>query len=114
MGSRVQLANYFGIAQVPSRIHSRVMRNRGSPAAFNRKRILRLFILSICLSLSSRGLAQNVQHLSVTVPGGMPGTPLITGINVGTNSVTVTWDGPSGYYQLFENLSLTNQNWKPV
>jgi hypothetical protein len=56
------------------------------------------------------GHAQNVQHLSVTVPGGMPGeTNFITGITVASNGVTVTWDGPAGYYQLF-----AQQTNKPV
>src|SRR5436190_13215077 len=75
-----------------------------------------LFIsaLLICLIVTSSALAQSVQHLSITVPGGMPGRPLITGVNVSSNSVTVTWDGPSGYYQLFQNLSLTQTNWQPV
>src|SRR5262245_40573331 len=48
--------------------------------------------------------AQNVQHLTITQPGGMPSRPVIMGIFRGSNSVTVTWDGPSGYYQLFQNL----------
>ncbi|HWV98919.1 MAG TPA: cytochrome c family protein [Candidatus Acidoferrum sp.] len=50
--------------------------------------------------------AQSVQHLSVPQPGGMPGRPVVTGIQQTTNSVTVTWDGPSGYYQLFQAKGL--------
>ena len=46
--------------------------------------------------------AQNVQHLSTPQPGGMPGAPVMTGIAVSATNVTVTWDGPAGYYQLFQ------------
>jgi hypothetical protein len=59
-------------------------------------------------------MGQSVQHLSITVPGGMPGQPILTGVLHDTNSVTVTWDGPSGYYQLFEKLSLTDPNWRAL
>jgi hypothetical protein len=58
--------------------------------------------------------AQDVQHLRITRPGGMPGLPVITGIERVTNGVSVTWDGPSGYYQLFQKLGLTDPNWHPV
>jgi hypothetical protein len=58
--------------------------------------------------------AQNVQHLSIPVSGGMPAVPIITGINLVTNGVTVTWDGPSGYYQLFEAQSSNNPVWKAL
>lgn len=57
--------------------------------------------------------AQNVQHLSTNLPGGMPGTPVITGINLVSNGLKVTWDGPSGYYQLFEAAS-TNEAWRAL
>ncbi|MDO8624669.1 MAG: hypothetical protein Q7R47_01195, partial [Candidatus Diapherotrites archaeon] len=46
--------------------------------------------------------AQNVPHLTTTHPGGMPGLPVVTGIQKVTNGLQVTWDGPSGYYQLFQ------------
>jgi hypothetical protein len=54
-----------------------------------------------------------VQHLSITQPGGMPGLPVVTGIHVTNNAVTVTWEGPSGYYQLFEKSSL-NGTWQAL
>jgi hypothetical protein len=59
-------------------------------------------------------LGQSVQHLSITQAGGLPGQPLITGILPATNGVTVTWDGPSGYYQLQEKTSLTDPNWQAL
>jgi hypothetical protein len=49
--------------------------------------------------------AQDVQHLSITNAGGMPGAPTLTGVTLLTNGVSVTWDGPAGYYQLFEKPS---------
>lgn len=51
--------------------------------------------------------AQLVQHLSVAKPGGMPGVGMITGVTRTTTNMTVTWDGPAGYYQLFERPSST-------
>ena len=53
--------------------------------------------------------AQNVQHLSVTVPGGMPGIPTLTSIQRSTNGVSLTWDGPTGYYQVFEKITLAGK-----
>ena len=58
--------------------------------------------------------AQNVQHLSVTQPGGMPGWPILTGIQQVTNGVNVTWDGPSGYYQLYQAQSLKDAKWVAI
>jgi cytochrome c554/c'-like protein len=55
--------------------------------------------------------AQNVQHLTITQPGGMPGLPVMTGIQRVTNGVTVTWDGPSGYYQVLQKVHLKDSKW---
>jgi len=55
--------------------------------------------VSLCQTAAVRG--QSIQHLSTTQPGGMPGQ-------------TVTWDGPSGYYQLFEKAGLTDPNWRAL
>src|SRR5258708_34185537 len=72
-------------------------------------------ILTVCFFVisTSPAIAQNVQHLTITQPGGMPGLPVVTGIERGTNQVTVTWDGPSGYYQLFHK-GLADSKWQPV
>jgi hypothetical protein len=58
---------------------------------------------------SSHG--QQVQHLNITQPGGMPAQPLVTDVIPGTNRVGVTWSGPPGYYQLFEKQSLSDPVW---
>ena len=57
--------------------------------------------------------AQDAQHLAITQPGGMPGLPSMMAQRV-TNGVSVTWFGPSGYYQLFQKLGLENGKWQPV
>ncbi|MGA2555894.1 MAG: multiheme c-type cytochrome [Verrucomicrobiota bacterium] len=56
--------------------------------------------------------AQSVQHLSLPQKGGMPGVPVVTGISRGSNGVSITWDGPPGYYQVFQSGSLTNAKWQ--
>jgi len=75
-----------------------------------------VFILVIAsfLMTKSHVSAQEVQHLSITVPGGMPGIPVMTGVSRAPNGVKVTWDGPSGYYQLYQKLGVTNQSWQKV
>ncbi|HZR17741.1 MAG TPA: multiheme c-type cytochrome [Verrucomicrobiae bacterium] len=47
-------------------------------------------------------------------PGGLPGQPILTGVIPWTNGVSVTWDGPAGYYQLFEKSSLTDPSWRAL
>ena len=73
------------------------------------------FVLSLSAFslLLSRASAQNVQHLTITQPGGMPGAPIVMGAQLGTNGVTVSWDGPSGYYQLFQK-GINETKWQPV
>ena len=58
--------------------------------------------------------AQAVQHLGITQPGGMPGVPVMTGIQRLTNGVSVTWYGPHGYSQLFQTPGLEHLAWQPV
>jgi hypothetical protein len=76
-------------------------------------------LFSVALALCGfllAGTQTNAQevHLNIPVPGGMPGRPIMTGITGGTNSVTMTWDGPSGYYQLYQKLGLGGQPWQAV
>lgn len=58
--------------------------------------------------------AQNVQHLTIIEPGGMPGLPVMTGIQRATNGIKITWDGPSGYYQLWQRTNLLKSSWLTV
>jgi len=56
-------------------------------------------------------MAQQVVHLAITQPGGMPGLPVMTGIKRVTNGVQVTWDGPSGYYQVYQKSNRLTAPW---
>ena len=71
-----------------------------------------LAALGVVTGLSAA--AQGVQHLSITQPGGMPGLPVMTGIQQTTNGVQITWDGPSGYYQVWHKVNLTDSIWLAV
>src|SRR5262245_45944723 len=71
--------------------------------------LVTIFSFSHCLSAR----AQDVQHLTITQPGGMPGKPVIMSVGSDSNSTTVTWDGPSGYYRLFKRPT-ANAVWKPL
>lgn len=70
--------------------------------------VLALFLFGVAATS-----AQTVQHLGIVQLGGMPGRPVMTGIQPGSNSVTLTWDGPSGYYQVFKKAG-PNALWQPV
>jgi hypothetical protein len=87
----------------------------------NRAKILQalpvsLFILTAggWFLAGSSALAQNVQHLTITQPGGMPGLPVVTGIEKNTNGFSVLWDGPPGYYQLYQKSTLQDAQWQAV
>ena len=56
-------------------------------------------------------VSQTVPHQIVTVPGGAPGAPVMTGINRLTNGVGLTWDGPAGYYQVFQKSNSLTAPW---
>jgi Cytochrome c554 and c-prime len=77
-----------------------------------RRTVVLLVALAVVAGLSAG--AQGVQHLSITQPGGMPGMPVLTGIQRTTNGVQITWDGPSGYYQIWHKIHLTDSTWLTV
>ena len=70
-------------------------------------------LIALCLVGTLAG-AEEVQHLRITVPGGLPGLPVMTGIERTITGAKVTWDGPSGYYQLYQQLGLTSPTWQKV
>jgi hypothetical protein len=72
-----------------------------------------LFIAAVAgiLCIASSLMAQSVQHLSTIQPGGMPGLPVMGVIELQTNGVQVTWDGPSGYYQLYQKSNSLTAPW---
>jgi len=73
------------------------------------------FVVTLALAaLVGAGLplaAQQVQHLTITQPGGMPGLPVMTGITQLTNGMQLSWAGPSGYYQVFQKSNSLNAAW---
>jgi hypothetical protein len=73
---------------------------------------------ALALAISCAGAlplaAQTVQHQIITVPGGSPGMPVMTGINKWTNGISLTWDGPPGYYQVFEKSNSLLAAWVPL
>src|ERR1035441_8895762 len=76
--------------------------NRARALASNRTPWLVPAVAAIFFTASSMMMAQQVVHLAITQPGGMPGLPVMTGIKHVTNGANVTWDGPSGYYQVYQ------------
>jgi hypothetical protein len=58
--------------------------------------------------------AQDLPHLTSIQPGGMPGLPLMLGVQPVTNGLEVTWYGPSGYYQLYQTTGLKTPAWQSV
>jgi hypothetical protein len=55
--------------------------------------------------------AQPVQHLGTTQPGGMPGLPIMGNTVRLTNGMQITWDGPSGYYQVYQKSNSLSAPW---
>ena len=87
--------------------------NSASASVVERAFVLILAMAGFLLAGWS-GEAQGVQHLSLVQPGGMPGMPVMTGIQQATNGFTLTWDGPSGYYHLYQKSRLQTGSWQAV
>lgn len=85
-----------------------------SPRFFSvRAWILCVLILPGSLTFNWSGTAGEVPHLSILQPGGMPGLPIMTGATRTTNGFEITWDGPSGYYRVYQK-SDSGTNWTVV
>lgn len=78
------------------------------------KDILCILALIATLGVKATAEAQEVQHLTVTQPGGFPGLPVMTGVEQVTNGVQVKWEGPSGYYQVFQKSGLATGVWQRI
>jgi hypothetical protein len=74
-------------------------------------RLLFISTLAVFFFTTATLLSQPVQHLSTIQPGGMPGLPVMGGIEKLTNGVQITWDGPSGYYQIYQKSNSLNAPW---
>ena len=79
-------------------------------------RTTRVLLLNLAMAFgtvpSGPVKAQSAQHQVIIQPGGIPGLPVMTGVARVTNGVSVTWDGPSGYYQLLQKQSLRDASWQ--
>lgn len=64
------------------------------------------------LLAGSLALAGDAQHLNITQPGGMPGWPVLTEFQHTNNLAHLTWDGPSGYYQVYQATNLAHPIWQ--
>lgn len=73
-----------------------------------------ILALAACVWSGPIARAQGVSHLPTPQPGGMPGLPVMTGMQSVTGGVSVTWFGPSGYYQLYQKQTLADAKWKTV
>ena len=78
------------------------------------RRLIRGLVLVILVASGWAAAAQNVAHLTVTQPGGMPGAAVMTGIDKTTNGVHISWYGPPGYYQVFKAGSPAAKTWQAV
>ena len=70
-------------------------------------------LLLLCVCLGSTVSAQNQPHLNRLVRGGMPGLPILTGIELTTNGLRLTWEGPPGYYRIEYRTNLQG-SWRPL
>jgi hypothetical protein len=71
-------------------------------------RRLPLWLALIIVATATDSMAEEAGHLSRPFLGGMPGLPVITGISRETNGLKLTWDGPSGNYQLYQKAMVTD------
>jgi len=85
------------------------MMSRASALPSNQ--LSRLVLTAGILFVTSSLIGQTVQHLGTTQPGGMPGVPVLGGIERLTNGVRITWDGPSGYYELYQKSNSLSAPW---
>ena len=84
------------------------MRSRaiGAPNILIFRPAITIVLAAVALVLSGASALAQAVHLSVPQTGGMPGAPVLTGAQLVSNGVAITWDGPSGYYQVFQKRGL--------
>jgi hypothetical protein len=74
----------------------------------------KMIAAAVCVAAGLATAARGAEHLSSPHRGGYPGLPVMNGIERTTNGVKVSWDGPSGYYQLYQRLGLTTGTWQKL
>lgn len=67
----------------------------------------------VLLLMAGLSAPAQAPHLNRPVRGGMPGLPLLTGIEMTTNGLRLTWEGPPGYYRV-EYRTHLNGPWKAL
>ncbi|MGA4643357.1 multiheme c-type cytochrome [Limisphaera sp. 4302-co] len=72
-------------------------------------------LIRIVLALAALATSLHAQapHLNRPVRGGMPGLPILTGIEWVTNGLRLTWEGPPGYYRV-EYRTALDAPWQPL
>jgi len=56
---------------------------------------------------------QTQPHLNRPVRGGMPGLPILTGVELTTNGLRLTWEGPPGFSRIESRRGVSGA-WRPV
>jgi hypothetical protein len=87
---------------------------RATSILFSAPAVIFVSLTATFLVFPPRGTAEEIQHLSITQPGGLPGSPVMGPIQQISNGVSVTWFGPAGYYQLYEKTNVTASTWRKV
>lgn len=68
----------------------------------------------LALLAGSLAASAEVEHQTITQPGGMPGWPVITDVARTSNGMTVKWDGPVGYYRVMEGKDVNSSTWTQI
>ena len=103
MGPPVQLPNHFPPAHsIPN------LPGKSGWLLPPRPALLLALLTGALAFFGATVMAQVPAHLTVPQPGGVPGLPVMTGIERTSNGVSLTWYGPAGYYQLYQKLGLGN------
>lgn len=88
--------------------------NRATDFFASRAALSALVFTAFILTGCPLAAAEAEPHLNITQPGGMPGWPVITGVERATNGMTITWEGPKGYYRVMEGKGVNSSTWKQV
>jgi hypothetical protein len=79
-----------------------------------RRNLSAILIVAAATPVFTADTFGQVQHLGITQPGGMPGMPVVTGIERLTNGVKVTWDGPAALSVIAKVGSPRRSHGKPL
>lgn len=83
-------------------------------SVFSQSVIIWMAVAAVGLAGSCLALAQEVPHWNIPQAGGMPGLPVMTGLEPRADGVRVTWDGSPGYYRVFQRTNVHSGSWQAV